>query len=270
MEKQEQSPLKGVDRFFIHKSIEAFAAAIVQRHGSPSEQAFLFPCHSAAVRCVQFFHTQAIFPQEDAPSIVDLYPNDETRPTISAVLLSRKYTKIVKTFWQHTGEGISSRQAEYCHKAFDDGRLSAKGTWKKRRIGDVKLSEASYKGPKRYRKPQIKGGPSMVRNGETLKTSLGESQDSARFVEERFGRNLDPSLSSNAKLAIRKRIAGALTADIDLPEALEASHIPTRTAYVDGFSEEDVYLFPCGMNSIYNSHRLLMACRGKYKSISYG
>ena len=260
----------------------------MQRHGSPSEQAFLFPCRSAAVNCVQFCYSQATFPSESAPSIVNLYPNDEERPTISAVLLSRNFTKTAKTFWQHTGEGISSRRAEYCHKAFEDGRLSAKNAFKVGGGDDGKAWETSCKGPKRYQKPQKKDVLSIVGNGETLETFPVEPQNSnlverngweqlpqtaapiREFVEERFGRNLDFSLSNRAKLAIRKRIAGALTANVDLAEALEASHTPTRTALVDGFSEGDVYLFTCGMNSIYNSHRLLMACRGKHKSISYG
>ena len=213
----------------------------------------------------------------DSVRIVDLYPNvclpkdtedhDDlsTKPIISAVLFPRAHAKIVKTFWQHSGDGISSRRAEYCHKAFIDGRLVAKGISCKQ-TKHVSLSSPS-KGPRRYQKKDIV---------ETTPSETGEitynleRKDSAQFVEERFGRNLDTSLAANAKLAIRRRIAGALTANGDLHEALGMSKPPTRKAQVEGFSEDDVYLHPCGMSSIFNTHRMMMACNGPRKSISYG
>ncbi|KAK3044629.1 hypothetical protein LTS18_000776, partial [Coniosporium uncinatum] len=90
------------------------------------------------------------------------------------------------------------------------------------------------------------------------------------FVEERFGRNLDLSLANNAMLAIRRRIAGVLTADVELEDALVKAPDRERTRQVSGFSEEDVYLFPTGMSSIYNTHRIWMALRGQLRSINYG
>ena len=123
------------------------------------------------------------------------------------------------------------------------------------------------KGPRRYQK---KDSVSMSAQGTSDLTSNLERKDSVQFVEERFGRNLDVSLAANAKLAIRRRIAGALTANVDLLEALNMSKLPTRKAQVEGFSEDDVYLYPCGMSSIFNTHRTMMACRGPQKSINYG
>ncbi|GJC99818.1 cystathionine gamma-synthase [Colletotrichum higginsianum] len=34
--------------------------------------------------------------------------------------------------------------------------------------------------------------------------------------------------------------------------------------------ESDVYLFPCGMNAIYNAHRAMLRARGDMKSVSFG
>ncbi|KAL8705542.1 MAG: hypothetical protein Q9201_001359 [Fulgogasparrea decipioides] len=45
--------------------------------------------------------------------------------------------------------------------------------------------------------------------------------EGAQFVEERYGRNLDLSLAGKAKLAIRRRIAGALMVDVDLDQPPE-------------------------------------------------
>ena len=65
------------ERFFIHKSIQAFAAAIAERHGHISESAMLFPTHSTALRCRDFFLQQA--PDLDASQvrILDFLPTGE-------------------------------------------------------------------------------------------------------------------------------------------------------------------------------------------------
>lgn len=272
------TPLKILRRrFFIHKTIEAFAEAIVQRHGSPMDKAYLFPSHAVSARCVQFLRDQVPSLTAHSVHIVDLYSNAQlpngagnsdgasTKPIVSAVLFPQYHAKVAKTFWQHSGDGISSRRAEYCHKAFNDGRLAANGTACEKTNGHSVISPS--KGPRRYQKNDSVD-TSIHSRGHV--TGGLEGRDSVQFVEERFGRNLDVSLAANAKLAIRRRIAGALTANVDLHEALKMSRPPTRKAQVEGFSEDDVYLHPCGMSSIFNTHRTMMACRGPQKSISYG
>lgn len=263
--------------FFIHKTIEAFAESIVQRHGSPLETAFLFPSHAVSARCVQFLRDQVPSLTPHSARIVDLYPNAglsstpensdgaSTKPIVSAVLFAQDHAKIAKSFWQHSGDGISSRRAEYCHKAFNAGDLGAKGVSCEKTNGISLLSPS--KGPRRYQKKDLVDMPAHKTSEVTSKF---EKKDSVQFVEERFGRNLDVSFAAIAKLAIRRRIAGALTANVDLLEALDMSKPPTRKAQVEGFSEDDVYLYPCGMSSIFNTHRTMMACRGPHKSISYG
>ena len=91
-----------------------------------------------------------------------------------------------------------------------------------------------------------------------------------QFLEERFGRNLETSLAASAKLAIRRRIAGSLTANVDLNEALDATDKTETVRNVQGFSEDDVYLYPTGMSSIFNVHQTMLKTRGWFKSISYG
>ncbi|KAL6721096.1 Cystathionine gamma-synthase [Lecanora helva] len=248
----------GYPRFFVHKKIEAFANAIVEKHGASTEKAFLFPSNCVAERCTKFLRDQIPSLGDNSLRIVDLRPNDDidiggsnsngadVRPIISAVIFPQVHAKTAKIFWQHSGDGISSRRAEYCHQAFRDGRLSA---------------TTQSKGPRRYQKVGSK--PSI--SNDNL-----ETKDCVRFVEERFGRNLDVSLASSAKLAIRRRIAGALTANVDLPEALELSSTPSRMEQVKGFSEDDVCLYPCGMSAIFNTHRNMLICKGHAKSISFG
>lgn len=264
--------------FFVHKTIEAFADAILKIHGEPTtEKAFLFPSHSVAARCTDFLYAQVPSLEACLVRILDLYPNDgqtsghiktldtNSKAIVAAVIFPRDHTKVAKIFWQHSGDGISSRRAEYCHKAYDDGRFCAHRASVEKTNGNGFVPPG--KGPRRYqKKDSVDFSPAK----QNVPAGDLEGKDCVQFVEERFGRNLDVSLASNAKLAIRRRIAGALTANVDLNEALEMTKPSTRIENVEGFSEDDVYLYPCGMSSIFNAHRTMMACRGQMKSISFG
>ena len=240
------------------------------------EKAFLFPSHQVAERCSSFLRDQVPTLGANSVRIVHLYPNDgmvssnknsngtNKKEIVSAIIFPRTHTKVAMTFWQHTGDGVSSRRAEYCHEAFEDGQLTAQRAPVEHTTGAGLTSPS--KGPRRYQKDSVE--LSQFRQPPPI--GILEGKDCDQFVEERFGRNLDVSLAFNAKLAIRRRIAGALTANVDLKEALELKHTPTRTEHVKGFSENDVYLYPDGMSSIFNTHRTMMACRGQLKSISFG
>lgn len=222
----------------------------------------LFPTNATASRCRDFFLRLA--PDAEV-RIVDLVPTTEKArsedlaiisPKISAVLFPQASFSIAKQFWQHSGDGVSSRRAEYCHHLFREGLLVEPST--------LNQSPRVCKGPRRYQKKTSIDLDSM--NGPTN----GEVQDPGEFVEQRFGRNLDLSMTKNAKLAIRRRIAGSLTADVGLTEALALDKDATTTRHVVGFSEDDVYLYPTGMSAIFNTHRCLLHAKGEQKAIVYG
>ncbi|OAA54516.1 cystathionine gamma-synthase [Niveomyces insectorum RCEF 264] len=346
----------GYPRFFIHNSIKAFAASIADRYGRPGQLAILFPSRRAAARCVEFvqyhFYGGADAKEGGASpalSIVHLAldpaqpaaaPFRPLAPTISAVLLpSPEAFAVAKQYWQHSGDGISSRRAEYCHKLFTAGLLvrvdetDATGTASARGGSGTSTAATSgvvpavatptptptppaaspmkaVRGPKRYRRPMsptasttaapattpitTNGRPVTPQspsgaNGATTTTSdLAEDEDSdetARYLEERFGRNLDLSFVRRATSAIRRRITGALTADNDVelerrgslsppPPPPPADVVvgngdgtgtaPTAATHFRGVAavrEEDVYLFPCGMNAVFHAHLFLLAAR---------
>ena len=239
----------------------------MHEHGSLSEQAYLFPSRAVALRCVNFIHTESGQDYESV-RIVDLYPNDALHAIISAVLFPAHSSKYAKAFWQHTGAGISSRQAEYCHQAFVGRRLSIK------RAVDFDLPSETVsplKGPRRYTKESNTEGLEP-----TVPAPVAEVHETTRnglhlFVEERFGRNLDIRLAESAKLAIRRRIANALVSNALQDEASKPpDHHQVDDKNNSVLSADDVYLFPCGMNAIFHAHQLLMACRGEAQSISYG
>lgn len=223
----------------------------------------LFPTHCTASRCRDFILQTAADQDTSQVRIIDLVPAAEKAraeemnaisPRISAVLYPLDLFKVAKQFWQHSGDGVSSRRAEYCHHLFEKGVL----------LDATKLNQPSRfcKGPRRYQKKTSidLDAPAVQQDAETL----------TQFVEQRFGRNLDLSMTKNAKLAVRRRIAGSLTADVALTEALSLDADSERTRQVADFSEDDVYLYPTGMSSIFNTHRNLLAAKGSHKAIVYG
>ena len=242
-----------------------------------------------AERCAAFFIEQLptlafgndlrildLYPSFDVPNRMNGGSNKEEAPFLSAVIFPRTHIAVGKTFWQHSGDGISSRRAEFCHQAFEEGLLSTTTYPRSSLEASVERSASLFKGPKRYQKEQsMKAAPrrlqSPLNEKSDPKTTKGmERREQVRFVEERFGRNLDMSLAMNAKLAIRRRIAGALTANVELEEALELTESTSPGRQVHGFSEHDVYLYPTGMSSIFNVHRVCMSCMGDLKSICFG
>lgn len=195
---------------------------------------------------------------------------------MTAVLFPAIQSKFAKSFWQHSGDGISSRRAELCHKAFNDGFLVVKHLEEKVAEVPPRTFSDLRKGPRRYQKEAVinpaQATPEVFDTDSSVPkiiTSL-DGKEYVQFIEERYGRNLDSSLAAKAKMAIRRRIAGALTTDIALRDALNAQDTPTHTRQVPGLSEQDVHLYPTGMSSIFNTHRTVLACRGAMKSISYG
>ncbi|THW74071.1 PLP-dependent transferase [Aureobasidium pullulans] len=255
----------GYPRFFIHKSIDRLATEIVKRHGNPSQKAMLFPTHKVANRCLEFMHRMAPDSQGSA-RVIDFVPNPKTEshdesqrvlPRLSAVLYPAEHWPVAKQVWQHSGDGVSSRRAEFLEKHLLDGTM----------VDKASIYDKPRKGPRRYQRQMSIDTPNQSPPSEN---DDKDGTDPFAFVEERFGRNLNVQFAKQAKLAIRRRIAGSLTSDVDLQEALKHPEDVERTRSAEGFSVDDVFLYPTGMSAIFNTHRSMMAIRPKNKSISYG
>lgn len=260
----------GYPRFFVHKSIDRLATSVVAKHASSAtDKAMLFPSHPTAQRCADWIKKNISPNQHPQVRIIDFIPNpanhthdeaEKVLPRLSAVVYPKEHWPAAKAFWQHSGDGISSRRAEFCEKAFHDGTMVDKTT--------VNEMPRMKKGPRRYQRTFSKDA-----HIGHYPTEQAEADPSV-FVEERFGRNLNVQFAARAKLAIRRRIAGSLTKDADLHEALQHPDDEHRTRQAKGFSVDDVYLYSCGMSAIFNTHRTLMMARPeigtKEKSISFG
>jgi cystathionine gamma-synthase len=240
----------------------------------------LFPTRTSAQRCLEFVQERA--PKDVLSDLVlvnlVLDPTKKTldllqsiRPAISAVLCKADAFPVAKQYWQHSGDGVSSRRAEFCHGLFRDGLL----VLEKVAQSPPQSYQKMGRGPRRYQRhasvDETNGTapppPSNSKNGTS--DEAAETLESTRFLEERFGRNLDVSLVENAKSAIKRRMVGALAGEVDLNNAsFPSMHLNARG--ISNLKEDDIYLFPCGMNAIFIAHQTLLRTRGPWKSIEFG
>ncbi|KAK1248117.1 hypothetical protein MKX08_006337 [Trichoderma sp. CBMAI-0020] len=267
----------GYPRFFVHKSIDAFARDVAAAFGRPGQQAMLFATASAARRCLDFMRQRVSGQSSGQLSVVDLALDaskdispllKQLSPTISGVIFPQESFPVAKQYWQHTGDGVSSRRAEFSHELFKHGQLVAV----KERQSHTP-PEKLIRGPKRYSRSAAAGGTHT--NGSEAKAVAPSSEipeeanESFRFLEERFGRNLDLTQVAKAKSAIRRRIAGSLSGEADMNDEAKLD-AKSNSRGMESLDETDVLLYPCGMNAIFNAHRALLATLGAYKSISFG
>ncbi|KAL2841236.1 pyridoxal phosphate-dependent transferase [Aspergillus pseudoustus] len=256
----------GYPRFFVHPIIQELVKEVIARYGTPGvDGATLFPSPNTARLCQTFLSSR--IPSEDFQKVrvLDFVPTQQLEselPSVasllSCVIYPKEHASVAKQVWQHSGDGISSRRGEFCLSALKDSLIVEKKT-----AASEATSQRFCKGPRRYQgRGSING---LGKGGST--TQPQDGHESVQFIEERFGRNLSTSLASQAKIAVRRRIAGVLTEDVELSEALEKTSEEGRIA---GLDESDVSLFPTGMSSIFNSHRILMKARGDLKSICFG
>lgn len=245
----------------------------------------LFPSASTARRCLEFIPTRDPSISVDQIRIVD-FVLDRSKvtsesliklaPSISAVIYPEALFPIAKQYWQHSGDGVSSRRAAFSHGLFKEGILVDEKNLQPNKNG-THILQAHIKGPKRYQRGSIDKTTSKPSTNSTspiephhsvLPTESEEAQESSQFLEERFGRNLDVSFVDSAKAAIRQRIAGSLMGEVELGTLPDPQTSNARGAM--DLAEDDVYLYSCGMNSIFNAHQLMLKARGQLKSISFG
>ncbi|KAF3061993.1 Cystathionine gamma-synthase [Daldinia childiae] len=276
----------GYPRFFIHKSIQAFGRDIVAKHGAANQQAILFPTKKTANRCLEFIRNKApesVLKDLDILHLV-LDPTKKApaglpdTPSISAVLCTSDSFPFAKQYWQHSGDGVSSRRAEFYHALFKENMLVPED----KASSSPRLLNKLGRGPKRYRRTasidDTQNGSNGANNNRQYPVTLDPPADetttdaleSSRFLEERYGRNLDLSLVPNAKSAIRRRIAGVLTTEIDLESTATLPAMDSNARGISNFKEDDIYLVPCGMSAIFTTHQTLLKARVPQKSINFG
>lgn len=233
----------------------------------------LFSTPSAATRCLEFMRprTSAEVASQFHVVSFELDLTDKTSSvlrglssTVAATIFPAEAFALAKQYWQHTGDGISSRRAEFCHDLLRVGILVVNNSTSYAREIAVKPS----RGPKRYQRTGSMDETATT-SAKGLSWATNDTKESSGFLEERFGRNLDLSLAEKASSAIRRRIAGSLVGEVDLAAETVTQATDSSVRVID-LDETDIYLFPAGMNAIFNAHRALMAARGQLRSINFG
>ncbi|CAI4044033.1 hypothetical protein SKDZ_10G3250 [Saccharomyces kudriavzevii ZP591] len=270
----------GYPRFFVHKSIKKLCEVLCAKYSMENETCLCFPSYRIANRCREFIKvktglsTKVRILQLCTPKPV----NQEERLwrrecKITVVFVDEEIFPIMKQYWQHSGEIVSSRMAEYIlHE------LEVKDNLKK--------METTNNGRK--------------------SAAEDENRVNEEYIETRFGRSLNFLAADKAKFLIRKRIATKVVEKVDSESLTDLfsfehynensapfttgngeplnddqqlnSNVPAEAINSAGESsanstfedmttedlnyhvnpDTDVYLFPSGMASIFTAHRLLL------------
>ncbi|KAI9483209.1 MAG: pyridoxal phosphate-dependent transferase [Benjaminiella poitrasii] len=258
----------GYPRFFIHPFIQKLCSRLVDEFGKENETGMLFPSHKVAVQCRSFMNC---YYQESTGSIriaeFEIAPRDTSseleKVPIHIVLFPKDAFPIAKQFWQHSGAIVSSRMAEYCLRIMDENKKQQRFKQEEKSTNGLYQPKMTMgrKSRSRYNKASIE----LERKDEEE-----ESVEQNTYLEERYGRNLPAQFSLKAKQALRRRIAGVLSETEEKTDLEEQRKIKGDRG-IRGLSEEDVYLYPCGMSAIYHAHQVAMAIGdAALKSVCFG
>jgi cystathionine gamma-synthase len=261
------------------------AKRLLEKFGTQDELNLLLPSGGAAKRCRAFM--QRFYVPEDKQKLSDIRIAEfEISPTsttsemskvpIYIVLFPSEAFKFAKMFWQHSGDILSSRMAEYALRILDDNAEIEKNA------GSNGSPEQTTFAPK----PKSRSHRHYSRQGSAAEVPITQTvvetpdHEHLTYVEERYGRNLNLMFADKAKIALRRRIAGVMTESeqtMKVEDLVESNLIIDEQKKrqgergVSGLSESDVYLFPCGMSAIFNAHRFAMgALDATRQSICYG
>ncbi|KAK6523968.1 hypothetical protein TWF281_001925 [Arthrobotrys megalospora] len=262
----------GYPRFFIHPEIVALEHSISKIYGTNEERCMLFPSGAVAAACKDFIASRSqspgnnIQPLGHSIRIVHLTSSPSmpcgTHPQADlwVVFLPELLYSTAREFWQHTGEGVSSRRAVFIHKILKSGHLSVT----KQPSSPTTEINPLHRGPSRYSKHS--GGNAIAGSNPGIKpgSSSLEGISTNDFVEMRYGRNLEADAVQQAKFAIKQRISGSMVLGAGPGAGTSAQ------SRVQKICPEDVFLFPTGMSAIYNTHRLLRSLLGPSMMVEFG
>lgn len=250
----------GYPRFFIHSLIQQLAKGIEAKYGRDGERCMVFPTYKVAKRCREFIKEKTSLslvlvrvlqlstraPKDDVEKSTVIETN------IGVVFFPLSEFSLAKNYWQHLGEGISSRMAEYLVKEMIEPQ-------------DAPNPRGSMKAEMQAKQIQQKS-PSISMSS-TGGSTLENDKESDTFIEQKYGRVLDLKFAPEAKVALRRRICGKADKSHNQEEEME------KARRGKNLSETDVYLYPTGMASIFNAHQALLNVfqpSSSLKSVMFG
>jgi cystathionine gamma-synthase len=242
----------------------------------------LFPKQRIAEQCRSFIERRSS--SKGAPvnaRLLHLFicpenkPNDGSNPVnthdgvdLHIVLFPADSYPIAKEFWQHTGQGISSRLAEKCLSLWPDDSLVTQ------RSSPVSSRFPSRGHNRHYSAVKIPSSPKTDIPSSPVIEDL--NKDHSVYLEERYGRNLPLAAAAFAKRILRSRVAGVLkensssSCQSEFYTEQKDLLVGPSTRGVAEVAVDDVYLYPSGMTAIWNAHNMVLAVLPPAKSICFG
>jgi cystathionine gamma-synthase len=219
----------GYPRFFLHPVLRQLFAECEARFARSDECCLVFPSEQTARRCVDFIRNQTA---EDATI------HQVPATGLFAVCLPTSARSAGVAYWQHTGEIVSSRQAQSALMVL--GGVAGVGATPgaKPRKSDESTSDADGSAP------------------QVANSSSGASSAVLR-----------PAPATHAPAPATQAPATALHPILAGPVRVT---LRERVAVLTGSDPGDVYLFPTGMAAIFLAYRVLQHLRPNCRSIQFG
>ena len=246
-------------------------------------------------RIVEFVICPSLSNIQTSTSPVDLtsskpnyQPNSVEVIELQILLFNKEHWAFAKSFWQHTGDGVSSRLAE---RALDFMGETPAGVQPQPTVLETAPTKNThYSKNRHYAKrqqsvsvaatptPSVPATPMTPIPDPIAKQADGENltPDLSTYLEERYGRNLPLFNAPLAKQALKRRIAGGLLpSDEDFGKVDDVPRGAVAGSGGKAVTPEDVYLYPGGMSAIWHAHDICRKVRRatgeqEGKSISYG
>lgn len=256
----------GYPRFFIHRSIQKLQTLLLSKFGHDGEACILFPSPRIASEARDFLasrsppvasRTVEYVVTPGAKSLPSARSSDIDCIELQILLFAKDDFPAAKQFWQHTGDGVTSRQAERALAFLGEAPAGRSAPAASQAGKPVTGRNRHYARDSRYSTPQTPTSPTTPGEPAEEKTiSVPEdvaAADLGTYLEERYGRNLPLFNAPLAKQALRRRIAGGLLpndADFEQGDIARGSVTP-----------DDVYLYPGGMSAIWHAHDVARRAR---------
>ncbi|KAM6493603.1 Pyridoxal phosphate-dependent transferase [Amanita muscaria] len=256
--------LNGYPRMFIQLNVRKLSSLLEQKYGINGERCMLFPTYKVAEQCQLFMQARSvgarivgllICPEDKQNNrvIECKEPANLSESTSSAstnlyvVLFPPDMFSIANQFWQHSGQGISSRLTDHCLSILTENAAHANGS---------SLSPLTFPGNSHVAPEQLDIGHNVDLEGHCGGPLLADA--------------------AIAKQVLRQRIAGLLirygSYDHQAELCATKKNLQGNQNSRDfaDVTENDVYLFPTGMTAIWNAHQLALAVRPTAKSVCFG
>lgn len=237
----------GYPRFFIHSIIQELSKNLERKYGREGEKSLIFPSYKVAKRCREFMKARThnsvrVLQLSTPPPSNDFEKSSVLESTIGVVFFAGEDFPIAKQYWQHSGEGISSRMGEYVLKELFENEKKDKSRFRSRNKQELQAQKIQQK------------SPSISHSVRSSSVSQNEEVEKEfnTFIEQKYGRILDLKFACEAKKALRRRICGKID---ESNHEIDENEDSKRDKHL---KETDVYLYPTGMASIFNAHQAVL------------